>query len=467
MGQRFIRFVLLVLVLWQCVLGLGQGQQLDREFQQAVAQYNEGKFAEAAVRLEGLLNAAPESFEVHELLGLVYSAQSQDVKANPHLEKAVRLQPDSVPARSNLAANLARLGKPVLALEQFKKAAEIDPQNFDTNHNLGEFYIRAGQIGKAAPFLERAQKIDPSSYDNGYDLSLAYLLTGKTTDARQLVQDLLGRKNTAELHNLLAEIQEKNGEFIAAAKEYETAAHMEPSEDNLFDWGSELLLHETLDPAIEVFQQASSRYPHSPRLLIGLGMAFYARGNYDEAVKSLVQAADLDPSDPRCYLFLSKAYDRSPNQVNDVIQRFRKFAELQPRNAQASYYYAMSLWKGKRAQDPGLDLGQIESLLKKSVTLNPALAEAHLQLGNVYSDQNKHAEAIPEYLQALKLNPDLADGYYRLGQAYVRTGEKERAQEQFQVYQKVRAQHMADLDKQRAEVRQFVYSAKSGPATKQ
>lgn len=194
MGQRFIRFVLLVLVLWQCVLGLGQGQQLDREFQQAVAQYNEGKFAEAAVRLEGLLNAAPESFEVHELLGLVYSAQSQDVKANPHLEKAVRLQPDSVPARSNLAANLARLGKPVLALEQFKKAAEIDPQNFDTNHNLGEFYIRAGQIGKAAPFLERAQKIDPSSYDNGYDLSLAYLLTGKTTDARQLVQDLLEEK---------------------------------------------------------------------------------------------------------------------------------------------------------------------------------------------------------------------------------------------------------------------------------
>jgi tetratricopeptide (TPR) repeat protein len=467
MGQQFVRFVLPVLMLLQCVLAVGQDQRVDREFQQAVAQYNEGKFAEAAVRLEGLLNAAPESFEVHELLGLVFSAQSQDAKANPHLEKAVHLKSDSVPARSNLAANLARLGKPELALEQFKKAAEIDPQNFDTNHNLGEFYIRAGQIAKGAPFLEHAQKIDPSSYDNGYDLSLAYLLTGKTTEARQLVQDLLTRKNTAELHNLLGEIQEKSGEFIGAAKEYETAAHMEPSEDNLFDWGSELLLHETLDPAIEVFQQASSRYPHSPRLLIGLGMAFYARGNYDEAVKSLVQAADLDPSDPRCYLFLSKAYDRSPGQVNDVIQRFRKFAELQPRNAQASYYYAMSLWKGKRAQDAGLDLSQIESLLKKSVALNPLLAEAHLQLGNVYSDQNKHAEAIPEYLRALKLNPDLADGYYRLGQAYVRTGEKDRAQEQFQVYQKVRAQHMADLDKQRAEVRQFVYSAKNSPAAKQ
>jgi tetratricopeptide (TPR) repeat protein len=468
MAQRLKQFGWLVLLQYALtVCAVGQAQKLNQEFQQAVTLYNEGKFVEAAVRLEGLLNSAPESFEVHELLGLVYSAQSQDVKANPHLEKAVRLKPDSAPARSNLAANLSRLGKPELALEQFRKAAEIDPQNFDTNHNLGESYIRAGQIAKAAPFLERAQHIDPSSYDNGYDLSLAYLLTGKIPEARQQVQDLLTRKNTAELHNLLGEILEKSGEFVTAAKEYETAAHMEPSEDNLFDWGSELLLHETLGPAIDVFKEASSRYSRSPRLLIGLGMSLYARGNYDEAVKSLVQAADLDPSDPRCYLFLSKAYDRSPDQVNDVIERFRKFSELQPRNAQASYYYAMSLWKGKRAQDPGLDLGQIESLLKKSVALNPSLAEAHLQLGNVYSDQNKHAEAIPEYVLALKLNPDLADGYYRLGQAYVRVGKKDEGQEQFQIYQKVRAQHMADLDKQRAEVRQFVYSAKNGPAAKE
>jgi len=468
MGQRLIQFSWLVVL--QCALAIvtpGQAQQLDREFQQAVALYNESKFSEAATRLEGLLNAAPESFEVHELLGLVYSAQSQDVKANPHLEKAVRLNPNSVPARSNLAANLSRLGKSDLALEQFKKAAEIEPQNFDTNHNLGEYYIHAGQITKAIPFLDRAQQIDASSYDNGYDLSLAYLLTGKIADARQQVQNLLTKKNTAELHNLLAEIQEKSGEFVAAAKEYETAAHMEPSEDNLFDWASELLLHETLAPAIEVFQQASSRYPSSPRLQIGLGMALYAKGDYDQAVKALLKGADLNPSDPRAYLFLSKAYDRSPEQVNDVIERFHKFAELQPRNAQAQYYYAMSLWKGKRAQDPNLNLIEIQSLLKKSVALDPKLSEAHLQLGNVYSDQNKHADAIPEYLTALKLNPDLADAYYRLGQAYVRTGEKDRAQEQFQIYQKVRTEHMADLDRQRAEVRQFVYSAKNGPAAKE
>lgn len=443
-----------------------QSQGLDRQFQSAVAQYDSGQYAEAAVRLEHILRQVPQSFEVHELLGLVYSGQSADAKANPHFEKAVRLKPDSAAARTNLAANLARLGKHDLAEAQFKKAVELDPRNFDANHNLGESYVRSGKVAKAAPFLEQAQRIDPSSYDNGYDLALAYLLTGRLANSRQLVQDLLKLKNTAELHNLLGEIEEKDGKFVTAANEFELAAHADPSESNLFDWGSELLLHRTLGPAVEVFQQASERYPGSARLAIGLGMALYARGNYDDAVKSLLRGADLNPSDPDCYLFLSKAYNSSPGQAGEVIERFRRFAQLQPRNGRAQYYYAMSLWKGKRAEDPGLDLLQIEGLLKTSLTLDPKAAETHLQLGNLYFDQNEYAAAIPEYEKARDLDPGLADVRYRLGQAYVRIGQKDRAQEEFAIYQKIREQHLADLDKQRAEIRQFVYSAKNGASAK-
>jgi tetratricopeptide (TPR) repeat protein len=441
-------------------------KNLDQDFKTAVSLYEAGNYPDAATQLEKLVLEVPESFEVQELLGLVYAAQSQDARATKHLQKAVALKPDSVPARSNLAANLARLGKIELATEQFKKAVELDPRNFETNHNLGESYVRSDKIREAALYLEKAQQIDPSSYDNGYDLSLAYLQIGRLPEAQQLIQALLKRKNTAELHNLLAEVDEKDGKFVEAANEYEIAAHMDSSESNLFDWGSELLLHRTLGPAVEVFEQATARYPSSQRMVIGLGMALYARGNYDDAVKSLLRGADLDPAEPNCYFFLSKAYDSAPSQADEVTQRFRHFAELQPGNARALYYYAMSLWKGKRAQDPDLDLHQIESLLAKSLALDPKLAEAHLQLGNLYSDQNKHAKAIPEYKRALELNSDLADAYYRLGQAYVRTGEKGRAQEQFQVYQKLREQHLADLDRQRAEIRQFVYSAKDSPAAK-
>jgi tetratricopeptide (TPR) repeat protein len=440
-----------------------QSQLLNREFQTAVSQYEAGQYAGAAAQLERLLPRLPNSFDVHELLGLVYSAQSQDAKANEHFERAVRLKPGSAEARTNLATSFMHLGKLAPAEAEFRKAVSLSPRDFEANHDLGEFYVRAGKLAEAASFLAQAQRTNPASYGNGYDLSLAYLLTERTSDARQLVNGLLKRKDTAELHNLLGEIEEKDGKFVPAANEFEAAAHMDPSESNLFDWASELLLHRTLDPAIEVFQHAAERYPKSPRLAIGLGMALYSRGNYDEAVRSLLRASDLTPSDSRSYLFLSKAYDSSPVHAEEVIERFRRFADLQPQNPQAPYYYAMSLWKGKRAEDATLDISQIESLLKKSIALDPNFAEAHLQLGNLYSDQKKYVESIPEYVKALESDSGLADAHYRLAQAYVHTGQKDRAQEQLQVYQQLRAQHLAELDKQRAEIRQFVYSEKDRP----
>ncbi|MGA8233289.1 MAG: tetratricopeptide repeat protein, partial [Candidatus Acidiferrales bacterium] len=149
-----------------------------------------------------------------------------------------------------------------------------------------------------------------------------------------------------------------------------------------------------------------------------------------------------------------------------VIERFRRFAELQPNNARALYYYALSLWKGKREKDPNQDLHQIESLLKKSIALDPNIAESHLQVGNLYSDQNRFTDSIPEYVRARELDPELSDVRYRLGQAYVRTGQKELAQKEFEVYQKLREQHLAEIEKQRADIRQFVFSEKDSPSAK-
>ncbi len=448
-------------------IGQQRRPELDRAFQSAVAHYNEGKLPEAATELERLAREVPDSFEVQELLGMVYSGESQDAQANSHLEKAVRLKPASAAARTNLATNLVRLGKLDAAQEQLKKAVAFEPRNFDANHNLGELYVRQGKLPEALPYLQRAQQITPASYDNGYDLALAYLLTGKTAASRKTVQGLLPKNNTAELHNLLGQIEEKAGNFVVAANEFETAAHEDPSESNLFDWGSELLMHRTLEPAIEIFKKSAERYPNSARMAIGLGIALYSRGNYDEAIKSLLRASDLNPNDPRCYFFLAKAYDSSPNQANEVIERFKRFSQEQPENARAYYYYAMSLWKGKRAQDPSLDLHQIESLLQKAVMLDPKLSDAHFQLGNLYSDQGQYAESIPEYEKAVDESSTLADAHYRLAQAYVHTGQKEKAQGQFQVYQQLRAQHLADLDKQIADIRQFVYAEKGDSAAKQ
>lgn len=440
---------------------------LNQQFRAAVAQYDAGHLPEAAAQLERLLHDVPESYEAHELLGMVYAGESQDQLANQHLKTAVRLKPSSAAARTNFAASLIRLGDVEGARQQLDRALALEPHSYDANHNLGEIYVKLGRLPEAIPFLKQAQQTNPTSYDNGYDLALAYLLTNHPDPARQLIRTLVKRQDTAELHNLLGQIEEKQGNFVVAANEFETAAHKDPSESNLFDWASELLLHRTLEPAIEVFRNASESYPSSTRLAIGLGIAYYSRGIYDEAVKSLLRAADLNPSDARCYFFLSKAYDSSPSQAHDVIQRFRRFSELQPNDARAQYYYALSLWKGKRAQDPAVEFTQIEALLRKAIALDPKLSEAHFQLGNLLSDQSHYGQAIPEYLAALDSSSSIPDTHYRLGQAYVRTGQKDKAQAQFGLYEEQRTRHLADLDKQRGEIRQFVYSEENRTSAKQ
>src|ERR1019366_3015322 len=183
----------------------------------------------------------------------------------------VQLKPDSAIARTNLGTSLLHAGKTALAGEQFLKALQLDSKSFDTNRNLGQYYIQTGKIDEAQPLLEQAQHIKPDSYDNGYDLAMADLLLGHLPEARQAVQNIMTIHDTGELHNLLGQIDEKDGKFLAAANDFETAAHLDPTEDNLFDWGSEMLLHRTYEPAIAIFQQASIRFPKSPRLHIGLG----------------------------------------------------------------------------------------------------------------------------------------------------------------------------------------------------
>ena len=175
----------------------------------------------------------------------------------------MRLKPDSAEARTNLAASLIHSGKSELAGEQFRKALDLEPMNFDANHNLAEFYIQSKKVADALPLLERAQRINPSSYDNGYDLALAYFLTGRLSDARQFIQTILPPEEHRGTARSARPDRRERGKFVEAVNEFETAAHLDPSEDNLFDWGSELLLHRTYEPAIDVFEQATQRYPKS------------------------------------------------------------------------------------------------------------------------------------------------------------------------------------------------------------
>ncbi len=435
--------------------------RLARQLQAAEGHYNSGQYQIAARELASIAQRVPANFEVEELLGLVYSAETRNQQARPHFERAVHLRPSFAPARLNLAVCLANLGENTLAEMEFKKAIQAEPGNFDANHDLGELFARGGKVKAAIPYLEKAQRVNPSSYGNGYDLALAYTHAGMLPEAQLQIQALLSKKNTAALHELLAEVEEKSGSCLAAVNEYQQAAHMDPSESNIYYWGSELLLHQTWNPAIQVFSEGLKRYPNSLRLAVGLGLALYWRESYDDAVKVLVRATELAPSDPRPYYFLNETYEHSPSQAAEVIEQFRRFARLRPQDGRAVYYYAMSLWKGKQAAASAPNLDRVESLLKRATHLDPSFAKAYFELGNLFSQRGQYRQAALEYQRALKLDGKLVAAYYRVGQAYVHLGEMGLARKEFQIHKKLYQQHLAKWDKEDEEIRKFVYTTRA------
>ncbi len=264
----------------------------------------------------------------------------------------------------------------------------------------------------------------------------------------------------AELHHLLGDVEEKLGDPLKAVQEYEHAAEMSPSEPNLFDWGAELLMHRAMEPAIEVFTKGNHLFPHSVRMLVGLGVSWYARGSYEPAVQRLCEASDLNPDDPSPYLFLGKIQSVEKTQPDVLVERLRRFVTLRPENAMANYYYAVSLWKVRKGPEDGETVAQVQSLLEKAVRLDPRLGPGHLQLGILYSERKDFSEAISAYQQTIEVNPSLEEAHYRLAQAYRQTGQKLKAQEELRVYDQISKRKAADAERERHEIQRVcVYLA--------
>jgi Tfp pilus assembly protein PilF len=254
---------------------------------------------------------------------------------------------------------------------------------------------------------------------------------------KRAVSDELDRP-AASQHHRLAEQKEAAGDYKAAAAEYEIAARLDPSEENLFDLGSHLLKYHGYLQSLQVFTYAVSKFPRSARLQVGLGIAQYSLGQYRDAVETLCRAVDLDPKDTRALSFLGAMIDVAPELSSEVTKRLAHFAALYPGNPAANYYYAISLWhrgiEGKAKHDA-------RELLKKAVTEDPAFAAAHYQLGLIYQDDGLNYKAAQEFEIAIRLRPNLKSAHYHLAQIYAKEGKTKLAEREFKAVELLNHSH--------------------------
>jgi tetratricopeptide (TPR) repeat protein len=274
----------------------------------------------------------------------------------------------------------------------------------------------------------------PAADDAGVQQAIALLQKGEAAQAAAILRRIVPRQDTAEIRNLLGDALEASGDLLGAAEEFQKAAHRDPTEEHLFDWGNNLLRLRAFIPATQVFEEAVKRFPRSARVHVGLGIARYSRGAFEDAVRALGTATDLDPEDARPYLFLGEMYGVSAELAGEVSRRLARFVEKQPAHALGRFYYAMSLWK---AQPGAAPLADVERHLKEAATLDPQLARAHFELGVLYSDQRRYPEAIAALEQAARVEPAMAQAHYRLAQAYRRTGREDLAARALEAFERL------------------------------
>ncbi len=330
------------------------------------------------------------------------------------------------------------------------------PGSFDANHALGKLYLRTGRYPEAIPLLESAYRIDPTNEANQYNLALAYEGAGDLSQARVRIRELLANAQSADLHRLMGELDEKSGDPLSAVHEYEQAVKLNPSEQNYFEWGSELLLHRAVWQAQEVFRKGAAAYPKSARMQTALGTALFAGARYDEAALHLCDASDLNPADPNPYLFMGKIQMAAPNSLACVEPKLARFVQQQPGNSTANYLYAMSILKHQERLPDRQAMQQAEVLLAKAVAIDSKCSEAYLQLGILSASQRNFDKAIGFYTKAIEADPQLADAHYRLGVAYDRTAQSAKAKQEFQLHDQIKQEQAEATERQRREVKQFL-----------
>jgi len=376
--------------------------------------------------------------------------------------ETLRLKPTD-PAQKASPASDQETAQKELTL---RSALNEAPSNIEANLQLGQLYLSNGRYTEALPLLKTAYTIEPGHTGVEYYLAAAYQYSGNSLEAQAHIQKLLTPKANADIHRLAAEIDEKLNDPLAAVHEYELAVQLEPSEQNYFEWGSELLLHRAVAQAQEVLARGVAAYPRSSRMLSALGTALLASARYEEAAMRLCEASDLAPDAEEPYLFLGKIEVASPIPLACVESRLARFAQSHPENSLANYFYAMALWK-RQDQSPDKQTQDIiESLLTKAVTLDDNCGDAYLQLGILYSAQHHLDKAVKYYATAIRVNPQLSEAHYRLGLAYDRLQQPDNAKHEFQMHDELEKQQADALERQRREIKQFRVVLQNQPENK-
>lgn len=408
-----------------------------------MAAVNSGDAARARPLLEGLHARHPHNFEIDESLGLLYAAGNDLERAAPLLEAAVEEKPDSDAARANLGIDYLKLGRSSDAVRELELAAKLNPDNAPAEEALGQAQMQLRQPGKAAGAFQAALARDGDNPTLLYNAALALFDSGDAAGAAPLLARMPGLASSPEAQSLYADVDEKLGEYRDAAQHYLMAAQLSPTETNQYLLGVELLRHWTFAPAIEEFANGARQFPASRRMRLGLGIAYFGAGKYNQAISAFSDLLGADPDNATYAELLGHSCAVLAEGDNPGCAALLPYASRHPRDGMIATYAAIAILR-RPAGDANLE--QARRLLEAAIRTTPDQPEPRYEMGLLLQRQSQWGASIPELKAAIRLKPDYSAAHYRLALAYSHTGRREEAQAEIALQRKYSAQESHDLN---------------------
>jgi len=201
-------------------------------------------------------------------------------------------------------------------------------------------------------------------------------------------------KAAAEAGRNLGEAYLAGGNLQAALRELKKAEGYDP-EDHItqFDIGLVYYYRERYDQAIQYFEKAIRLKPDYAPAINSLGNAYLEKGDWDNAIETYRKI------------------------VEDVFYGTPHFAVT---NMALAYYQKK-------------EYAQAEKYFLEALKLNPDFANALGGLGMTYTAMGRYADAVQKLERAVRKNPKLPQLHYELGRAYRGLGDRKKARDEFQL----------------------------------
>jgi uncharacterized protein (TIGR02466 family) len=232
-------------------------QPSQQEIQPVLNVLNAGQLANAANMAKSLLTQYPNTFILHNVLGIALDGLGQYEGAINSYRNALKLQPNMPDLHFNLGIALSNVGQFTEAAASYRKAIALQPKFFEAYGNLGTLLQKQGKLEEAVASYRKALSIneDPRGH---FNLGTALRDQGKLDEAiKHYRQAIALFPNYADAHSNLGETLRDQGNMQEAISSYQNALTLNPNHPSAnYNMAEFLYLAKRFDEAIPHFERS-------------------------------------------------------------------------------------------------------------------------------------------------------------------------------------------------------------------